>query len=41
MAASARFFLASEDDIAHFIGETKNKKTERKTNQDLGLFKEF
>ena len=39
MAASERFFPASEDDIARFIQETKNKNTERKTNQDVGLFK--
>jgi len=41
MAASARFFLASEDDNARFIEETRNKNTERKTNQDLELFKAF
>jgi len=33
------FFIVSEDDIARFIEETKNKNTLRKTNQDLGLFK--
>jgi len=35
------FFLVSGDDIACFIQETKNKQTEQKTNQDLGLFKEL
>lgn len=30
MAASARFFLVSEDTIARFIQETENKNTERK-----------
>ena len=37
--SSARFFPASEDDIARFIEETKNKNTKRKPNQDVGLWK--
>ena len=39
--AASRFVNVSDEDISQFLQENKNKKTARKTSQDVVLFKTF
>ena len=39
--AALRFVNVSDEDISQFLEENENKSTERKTSEDVALFKTF